>query len=53
MKKTTKKSTSKGKTDRKLRDLSVRKGHTVKGGVTRRTSPPPPAASITGAWISS
>ncbi len=52
MKKTTKKTASKGKTSPKVRDLSVRKENTIKGGVIRRTGGSA-APSITGAWISS
>jgi hypothetical protein len=52
MKKTTKKSASKGKTDRRPRDLSVKKGHEVKGGVVRRTGGAG-ALGITGVSISS
>ena len=52
MKKTTKKGALKGKTGRKLRDLSVKKSHNVKGGVVRRTGGAH-ALSITGTSISS
>ncbi len=51
MKKTTKKSASKGTTSRKIRDLSVKKGHTIKGGVIRRTGGST-APSVTGVSIS-